>query len=102
MLEAAFIEARHSRPVNPASSGTTLIHHDHDRLTASGGQPAARSRWYQEPGLPPMSAGSAGPTGRNPALASTFWEAALSWLVAALSVRRPYCAAASEHSSRTA
>jgi hypothetical protein len=29
MLEAAFIEARHSRPVNPTSSGTNLIRHDH-------------------------------------------------------------------------
>ncbi len=36
-----------------------------------------RSRWYQVPDLPPRSAGVAGPAGTNPALASTFWDAAL-------------------------
>jgi hypothetical protein len=35
MLEAAFIEARHSRPVNPTSSDTTLIRHDHGRCNDS-------------------------------------------------------------------
>ena len=40
--------------------------------TGEEGQIAARSRWYQVPGLPPRSAGSAGPAGTNPALASTF------------------------------
>jgi hypothetical protein len=35
-LEAAFIEARHSRPVNPTSSGTALIRHDHGRPVAPG------------------------------------------------------------------
>ena len=34
MLEAAFIETRHSRPVNPTSSGATLISHDHGCLAA--------------------------------------------------------------------
>ena len=48
-----------------------------------------------------MSAGSAGPTGTNPARLSTLRDAALSWVVAALSVRRPYRAAARRHSSRT-
>ena len=38
MLEAAFIEARHSRPVNPAFSGTAAIHRDHaQRGRARGG-----------------------------------------------------------------
>src|SRR5215468_4843054 len=43
------------------------------------------------PGRPP---GSAGPAGTNPALVRTFWDATLSWVVAALSVRSPYCPAA--------
>jgi hypothetical protein len=46
-----------------------------------------RSRWYQVPDLPPRSAGVAGPAGTNPALASTFWDAALPWEVAARSVQ---------------
>ena len=47
------------------------------------------------PGLPPRSAGSAGPTETNPALASTRWDAAFWPEVAARSVRSPCRAAAS-------
>ena len=36
------------------------------------------SRWYQAPDFPPRSAGAAGPTGRNPDLVNTFWDAVLS------------------------
>src|SRR5689334_13398301 len=61
-----------------------------------------RSRWYQRPDLPPRSAGAAGPTGTNPALTSTLWDAVLSWEVAARRVRRPCRAAAVRHSSWTA
>src|SRR5258708_23832012 len=66
------------------------------------GQGAARSRWYQVPGFPPRLAGSAGPAGTNPALASTFEDAALPWETAALSVRSPYRTWARWQSSRTA
>jgi hypothetical protein len=55
-----------------------------------------RSHWYQVPDLPPRSAGVAGPTETNPALASTFWDAALPWEVAARSVRSLCRAAASQ------
>jgi hypothetical protein len=48
-----------------------------------------------------MCAGSAGPTGTNPALISTRWDATFSREVAALRVRSPCRAAASRHSSRT-
>src|SRR5690349_4651274 len=65
---------------------------------AEQGQPVARSSWYQVAGRPPISVG---PTGTNPALVSTFWDATFSRVVIALSVRSPYCAAASRHSSRT-
>jgi len=44
--------------------------------------------------LPPRSAGAAGPTGTNPALASTLWDAALSWEVAARTMRTPCRSAA--------
>jgi uncharacterized membrane protein len=66
----------------------------------SGGQ-AASARSYQVPGLPPRWAGSAGPTGTNSALASTFCDATFSSEVAALSVCSPCRAAASRHSSST-
>src|ERR1700722_18310499 len=49
-----------------------------------------------------MSAGSAGPAGANPALASTFWDATLSLEVAARRVCSPCWAAASRLSSWTA
>ena len=43
MLEAAFIEARHSHKVNPAFSGTAAIHHDHaQRGRARGDHRRAR------------------------------------------------------------
>ena len=41
------------------------------------------------PGWPPRSAGSAGPAGTNPALASTRWDATFRWDVAARSRRSP-------------
>src|SRR5215472_2675598 len=74
-------------------SGPTIV-----GFVLDQGQLMARSRSYQVPALPPTSAG---PTGTNPALLSTFWDATFSWVVAALSMRSPYCSAARWHSSRT-
>jgi hypothetical protein len=53
------------------------------------------------PGLPPRSAGSAGPTWTNPFLDSTFCDAAFPWEMAARSVRSLRSTAASRHNSWT-
>ena len=68
--------SHHWQAIDAAGRQLFLIVHDlphvlHSRLdTAEAlGQSAAKSRWYQVPGRPAISAG---PTGTNPALASTF------------------------------
>ena len=48
--------------------------------------------------MPPISAG---PAAKKQALVGIFWDAMLSYLVAALSVRSLYCAAVRRHGSRT-
>src|ERR1700729_1871887 len=72
----------------PRASGASEERDEFLPATPGQGRPAAaRSSWYQVPGLPPRSAGAAGQTGTNPALASTFCDATFACEVAALSVR---------------
>ena len=58
-------------------------------FTSVAGHSSVRTRSYQVPGFPPRSAGSAGPTGRNPALVSTFCDAGFWTDAAARTLRRP-------------